>query len=69
MGWLLVLAGVVVVLSVIAYGPGWRRGGRYRRGAPDGPGERVVREAERARGQGGWGLGGPAGGGGGGGYS
>lgn len=42
--WLLLLAGVVVLLTVIAWWPNLR--GR-RRGAPDGPGEQVLREADR----------------------
>lgn len=40
-------AAVVLLLAVIAYVPGWRR---RRRGAPDGPDERVMREAERGGG-------------------
>jgi len=68
MWWLLFLAGVVVVLSVIAWWPNIR--GR-RRGAPDGPSEQVLREGDRASGMiTGWrNMGGPFwGGGDGGGY-
>ena len=67
MGWLLFWLGVVLVLSAIAFIP--RRGRRpMSAGAPKGPDERAIWEAERMHGQtggggnlgaGGFGGGGP----------
>jgi hypothetical protein len=49
-GWLLLWLGVVLVLAGIAFVP--RRGRRrLSAGAPDGPNEQAIREAERFHGQ------------------
>ena len=59
MGWAVFWAAVIVLLLLAWFVPVLRRGSR---GAPDGPSEQVLREAERFRGMsgpsagGGWGY-------------
>jgi hypothetical protein len=53
MGWVVFWAAVIVLLLLAWFVPALRRSSR---GAPDGPDEAVLREAERHRGaSGGWG--------------
>ena len=57
MGWVVFWVAVVVLLTAMWFAPRFRRRSVGHAGPTDGPSEHVLREAERYRGNSGWGPG------------